>query len=78
MNLFSEPYKEYINCGNEWIDHLPSCWDEKRVKDLFRLVTDTAPPNNNFELLGDESQFLVFKQYDSHKQRNQKSFTWHV
>lgn len=36
---------------NEWGECLPISWQETRVKNLFNLITKTAPENNNFELL---------------------------
>lgn len=51
MKLYSAPYKNYLRSSNEWSDYIPSEWSEKRVKDLFRLVTDIAPENNHYELL---------------------------
>lgn len=51
MKLYSKPYMKYLKSNNEWFEYIPSEWSEKRVKDLFRLVTDMAPENNNYELL---------------------------
>ena len=43
MKLHSETYDSYKNAEGEWSETIPSVWQEKRVKDLFRLVTDAAP-----------------------------------
>lgn len=51
MKLHSETYDSYKNAEGEWSDTIPSEWQEKRVKDLFRLVTDAAPADNDYELL---------------------------
>ncbi|WP_435248222.1 restriction endonuclease subunit S [Vibrio sp. nBUS_14] len=51
MKLHSETYDSYKNAEGEWSESIPSGWEEKRVKDLFRLVTDAAPADNDYELL---------------------------
>lgn len=51
MKLHSETYDSYKNAEGEWSETIPSVWQEKRVKDLFRLVTDAAPADNDYELL---------------------------
>ncbi|MEZ9949264.1 restriction endonuclease subunit S [Vibrio breoganii] len=51
MKLHSETYDSYKNSEGEWSETIPSEWQEKRVKDLFKLVTDAAPADNNYELL---------------------------
>jgi type I restriction enzyme S subunit len=37
--------------GIHWLGTIPSHWELKRVKYLFRLIADPAPENNDFELL---------------------------
>lgn len=51
MKLHSETYDSYKNAEGEWSETIPREWQEKRVKDLFKLVTDAAPANNDYELL---------------------------
>ncbi len=51
MKLKSSVYETYIEHNNEWVAQLPSSWAGERVKNLFRLVTETSPPNHSFELL---------------------------
>ncbi|PTO79142.1 restriction endonuclease subunit S [Vibrio splendidus] len=51
MMLHSHPYDSYKTAESEWSKSIPSEWQEKRVKDLFRLVTDAAPAGNDYELL---------------------------
>jgi type I restriction enzyme S subunit len=51
MKLHSDTYDSYKQAEGEWSDAIPSEWQEKRVKDLFRLVTQAAPANNDYELL---------------------------
>lgn len=51
MKLHSATYDSYKKAEGEWSETIPSEWQEKRVKDLFKLVTDAAPADNNYELL---------------------------
>lgn len=51
MKLHSDNYDCYKKAEGEWSETIPSEWQEKRVKDLFRLVTEAAPANNDYELL---------------------------
>ena len=51
MKLYPTPHTKYKESDNEWDEFIPADWDEKRVKDIFNLITDMASANNNFELL---------------------------
>lgn len=51
MKFHSDTYAKYKKAEGEWSETIPSEWQEKRVKDLFRLVTDAAPADNDYELL---------------------------
>jgi len=51
MKLHSDTYDLYKNAEGEWSETIPKEWQEKRVKDLFRLVTNAAPADNDYELL---------------------------
>lgn len=37
--------------GIDWLGKIPKTWVVKRVKYLFRLITDAAPDDNEYELL---------------------------
>lgn len=37
--------------SNQWFGKTPDGWQIKRVKDIFRLVTEQAPANHDYELL---------------------------
>ncbi len=75
MNLRSHPYKAYRVSNNEWADQIPSAWEEKRVKDLFRLVTDSAPIDNNHELLSLYASIGVRPRKDLEARGNKASST---
>jgi len=51
MKLYPTPHTKYKESDNEWDEFIPADWYEKRVKDIFNLITDMASANNNFELL---------------------------
>ena len=44
-------YPQYKESGVEWIAKIPKHWEMINTKYLFRLVTEPAPKNNNYELL---------------------------
>ena len=74
MRLLSSPYKEYRVSDNEWCEHIPAVWNETRVKNIFKLITDIAPNDNDFELLSLYSSIGVRPRKDM-EQRGNKSVT---
>lgn len=75
MKLHSLSYPVYKETyHNEWVSQLPEEWEEKRVKDLFRLITDLAPKDNDFELLSLYTALGVKPRKDM-EQRGNKSVT---
>lgn len=74
MKLGSLPYEQYKVSDNEWCEYLPSVWQEKRVKNIFNLITDLAPDNNDFELLSLYTSIGV-KPRKEMEQRGNKSVT---
>jgi len=60
---------------NEWHEELPINWSEKRVKDLFKLITDMAPNNNNHELLSVYASIGVRPRKDLEQRGNKASST---
>lgn len=75
MNLRSNPYGSYRTSNNEWVDQTPSEWQEKRVKDLFRLVTDKASVDNDHELLSLYASIGVRPRKDLEARGNKASST---
>lgn len=45
------PYSHYRRTDLEWLEHLPESWAILRTKQMFRLVIEKAPKNNQMELL---------------------------
>ena len=75
MNLRSKPYEAYRVSHNDWVDQIPSEWEEKIVKDLFRLVTDNAPIDNDHELLSLYASIGVRPRKDLEARGNKASST---
>ena len=46
-----DPNAEMKPSGLEWIGEIPAHWEVINTKYLFRLVTEPAPENNDYELL---------------------------
>ncbi len=46
-----DPKVSLRDSGITWLGKTPVHWDTKRVKYLFRLVTEQAPADNDYELL---------------------------
>ena len=46
-----DPNVEMKPSGVEWIGEIPKYWEMINTKYLFRLVTEPAPKNNDYELL---------------------------
>ena len=45
------PYPDYRRTDLKWFEHLPDSWAILRTKQMFRLVIEKAPVNNQMELL---------------------------
>lgn len=45
------PYPDYRQTDLKWFEYLPESWAIMRTKQMFRLVIEKAPANNNMELL---------------------------
>jgi type I restriction enzyme S subunit len=75
VNLRSHPYESYRASNGEWVDQTPSEWQEQRVKDLFRLVTDKAPVDNDHELLSLYASIGVRPRKDLEARGNKASST---
>jgi len=61
--------------GVEWLGSIPNYWKTKRVKYLFRLVTEAAPPDNNFELLSLYTEVGVLPRKDIEARGNKATTT---
>ena len=75
MNLHSHPYAAYKSSKSEWVDQIPSEWEERRVKDIFRLVTEKAADDNEHELLSLYASIGVRPRKDLEARGNKASTT---
>ncbi len=75
MKLHSETYEKYKPCDGEWVNTIPEEWQEKRVKDLFRLVTEAASVDNDYELLSLYASIGVRPRKDMEAKGNKASST---
>lgn len=66
---------EMQDSGVEWLGQIPSNWTTKRVKYLFRLVTEPAPPDNDFELLSLYTEVGVLPRKDIEARGNKATTT---
>jgi len=77
---------ETVTCGldktvaikyseTEWVTEVPVNWEVRRVKNLFSLVTDMAPNNNNYELLSLYTSIGVRPRKDMEQRGNKASST---
>jgi type I restriction enzyme S subunit len=75
LNIHSHPYEAYKTSNGEWVDQIPSEWEEKRVKDIFRLVTEKAADDNDHELLSLYASIGVRPRKDLEARGNKASST---
>jgi type I restriction enzyme S subunit len=75
MRLHSDTYDHYKKSEGEWAETVPSEWQEKRVKDLFTMVTQTAPADNDYELLSLYASIGVRPRKDLEARGNKASST---
>ena len=68
-------YTQMKDSGVEWLGRIPSNWTTKRVKYLFRLVTEPAPPDNDFELLSLYTEVGVLPRKDIEARGNKATTT---
>lgn len=69
------PDVEMKDSGVKWLGQIPRNWTTKRVKYLFRLVTEPAPPDNDFELLSLYTEVGVLPRKDIEARGNKATTT---
>ena len=68
-------YDKYKNSGLEWLGEVPEHWQILRTKNIFRLITNFAPKNNNEELLSVYSDIGVKPRKELEERGNKASTT---
>lgn len=69
------PNDQVKDSGIEWLGPIPINWETKRVKYLFRLITEPAPPDNDFELLSLYTEVGVLPRKDIEARGNKATTT---
>lgn len=75
------PNTTMVDTELEWLGEIPAHWKLEKVKSLFRLVIDPAPPNNDCELLSIYTDIGVRPRKDLKQKGNRASTTdgyWRV
>lgn len=70
-----QTYSKYKFSGTEWLGDIPEQWEVKKVKNVFRLVTEPAPKNNDFELLSVYTDIGVKPRAELEERGNKASTT---
>ena len=68
-------YPTYKDSGAEWLGIIPFEWEVTRVKNVFRLVIEPAPKNNDFELLSVYTDIGVKPRKELEERGNKASTT---
>lgn len=68
-------YETYQVTGEDWISQLPEHWQFLRTKNIFRLVAEPAPANNDEELLSVYSDIGVKPRRELEERGNKASTT---
>ncbi len=68
-------YESYKETGFDWLGEIPKHWQLLRTKNIFRLVAEPAPKNNNEELLSVYSDIGVKPRKELEERGNKASTT---
>lgn len=74
MNNFPR-YDSYKDSGVDWLGEVPEHWETTRVKNVFRLIIEPAPQNNDFELLSVYTDIGVKPRKELEERGNKASTT---
>jgi len=75
MNNKLHKYPAYKDSGAEWLGDIPEHWEVTKVKNVFRLVIDASPKNNDFELLSVYTDIGVKPRKELEERGNKASTT---
>lgn len=68
-------YSDYKDSGTSWLGDVPSHWDILPTKRFFRLVAESAPENNDYELLSVYTDIGVKPRKELEQKGNKASTT---
>lgn len=70
-----DPNVKMKDSGVEWIGQIPEHWEIKKVKQVFSLIIDSAPRNNDYELLSVYTDIGVKPRKELEERGNKASTT---
>ena len=70
-----QAYPNYKDSGTVWLGEVPEHWNVLPTKRFFRLVTEPAPDNNDFELLSVYTEIGVKPRKELEQKGNKASTT---
>jgi type I restriction enzyme S subunit len=70
-----QTYEAYKDSGVEWLGDIPEHWEATKVKNVFRLVVESAHANNDFELLSVYTDIGVKPRKELEERGNKASTT---
>lgn len=70
-----QKYPAYKDSGTEWLGEVPERWKVTKVKNVFRLVMEPSPKNNDFELLSVYTDIGVKPRKELEERGNKASTT---
>lgn len=74
-NIKLQKYPAYKDSCVEWLGEIPEHWEVTKVKNVFRLVMEPSPKNNDFELLSVYTEIGVKPRKDLEERGNKASST---
>lgn len=75
MKINIDKYPSYKDSGVEWLGEIPSGWEMTKVKNVFKLVIEPAPKNNDYELLSVYTDIGVKPRAELEERGNKASTT---
>jgi type I restriction enzyme S subunit len=70
-----DPTAPMKDSGIDWIGEIPAHWEATRVKNIFQLIVEPAPDNNDFELLSVYTDIGVKPRKELEERGNKASTT---
>jgi len=68
-------YESYQDTGEDWLGKIPQHWQFLRTKNIFRLIVEPAPKNNDIELLSVYTDIGVKPRRELEERGNKASTT---
>ena len=75
MKTNLQTYNSYKPSGVEWLGEIPEHWEVTKVKNVFKLIVEPAPKNNDLELLSVYTEIGVKPRKELEERGNKASTT---